>query len=317
MKRIMMIVGNGLSIGLRNWVTPQLEKWNPQLPLQWDLCTPGKPQVNLIQSLPQFYEVISSLRQKEPNLSNFDIFKRSLQLTNCGSSQSFNQAMLEAEMRHFLAIAYSHFQLQVDRIDLNSWPWFKWISTYGKFVQGVVSLNYDLVLESCMLQAGVSVRRLGIGSEMTGVPILKPHGSIDFDIQGITCPVDYPMKNIILRNDCPLRCLKRVELLEPRTEADIVLPNEYSSQLDYQWIKPGYDWFRLIGHQITHCIIIGISYWNCDRAEIDYILSSLSPRTKVIVANPSPPPYQMSKLRKRFHRVKIWRNGPEELANGV
>ena len=314
MKRIAMIAGNGLSMDLRKWAAPQLEKWNPQSPLQWDLYTPGKLNVPLLQSLPQFAGVISSLRQEEPDMSDFDIFKRSLRLVKIEGTRSFNQGILEVEMQHFLAIAYSYFQLQVDQINLNSWPWFKWINTYGNNIQGIVSFNYDLVIESSLRQSGVSVKRFGVRSEVAGVDTLKPHGSIDFDIEGIVCPVGYPMNNVISRNNCPLKHLERDEFLNPRTEADIVLPNEYSSQLNLQWVKPGFDWFHLAGPEFTHCIIVGLSYWNCDRPEIDYLLNSLSTRTKMIVANTSPSPLLMAKLRKKFHKVKVWKNGPEDLA---
>lgn len=318
MRNILLIVGNGLSMDLRKWASPQLEEWNPQYPLQWDVNTPGNSEVPFLESLPLLTAVITSLRQDNPDISDFDIFKRGLQLTKDNGAPLFSQLMLAAEMEHYLAVAYSHFQLEVDKININSWPWLKWLNTYGKNVQGVVSFNYDLVLESALNQSGVSVARFGVKSEVSGVPTLKPHGSIDFRTEGISAPMGYPLKNIFRKNNSPLKTLEKNELLEPRLEVNIVLPNEYSPQLNYQWVKPGYDWVRSAGPRFTHCIIAGLSHWDCDRSEIDFLINSLSSRTKLIVANPSPPHYLMSILRKKFeHKVKVWRNGPEDFASSI
>jgi len=313
MKSILMIVGNGLSLDLRKFVAPQLEKWNPTYPLQWDLYTPGNLAVSWLQSLPKLNKIISSLRQKEPKISDFAIFNKSLQFAKCNSGPRFDKALLEAEMQHFLAIAFSYFQLEVDKINFDSWVWNEWFNTYGRHIQGAVSFNYDLVLESAMKQSGLSVRRFGVVSESQGVYVLKPHGSIDFDINGIVVPVEYPIQIACIRNNSPLKHLKRSELLEPRTEADIVLPYEYSTQLDYQWIKPGYDWIQQNGAIFTHCIIVGLSYGKCDRREIDFILNSLSTKTRIIVVNPKPSRDLMNKLKEKFDKITKWKNEPKDL----
>lgn len=320
MKSILMIVGNGLSMDLRDWAKPQLENWNPAMPLQWDLYTPGNLDVPWLQSLPQFERIISSLRQETQDMPDFDIFEKSLHLANRNCALFNPLPLLEAEMRlvaemqHFLAIAYSYFQIQVDKINLSSWPWVKWFNAYGKNIRGAVSFNYELVLESALRQTCVSVQRFGLKSELIGIPVLKPHGSIDFETAGIRSPAKYPMGAPRLRNDFPIKLLERAKLLKPRIEADIVLPYEYSTQLNYQWVKPGYNWFRSNGNTFTHCIIVGLSYWSYDRPEIDCLLDSLSNETKLIVANIDPPSDLMNKLRKEFSDVKVWENGPKNLS---
>lgn len=318
MRNILLIVGNGLSMDLRKWASPLLEEWNPQYPLRWGVNTPGNSEVPFLESLPLFKEVITSLRQENPDISDFNIFKRGLQLAKGNSSQLFNRLLLSAEMEHFLAVAYSHFQLEVDRINVNSWPWLNWFDTYAKNIQGIVSFNYDLILESALRQSGVSVRRFGVNSELSGVPMLKPHGSIDYRTEGISVPMRYPLKSVFPKNNSPLKVLEKNELLTPRPDVNIVLPNQYSPQINLPWVKPGYDWVRSVGPKFTHCIIVGLSHWDCDRPEIDYLLNSLTSQAKLIVANPTPSPYLISMLKKKSdHKVKVWRNGPEDFASSI
>jgi len=311
MHRIGLIVGNGLPIDLRGFLSPSLEVWDPQHPLDWQLWTPGKRDTHLLKSLPGFAKAIEEIKQMEGGFSDFDIFDRILQRLTRTPDPDFERALLEAEVRHFLAIAYSHFQLQVDSLDIEGWPWLTWIRGSKAELVGVVSFNYDLIIERALEDAGLRFHRFGVRLEDTGIPILKPHGSIDFDVEEIRMPVKYPLQNVALRNDFPLRRLDRIEFLQPRTEADIVLPNEYSPQANFQWIRPGYKWFQEIGSSLTRCIFMGLSYWECDRPEIDFLLGTLRADTELIVANPDPPPAFLNMVKERFQKVKVWRNGPE------
>lgn len=312
MHRIGFVVGNGLPIDLRGFLSPSLKEWDPQHPLDWQLWTPGKPDTPLLKSLQRFAKAAEEIKQMEGGLSDFDIFDRILQRLTRTSDPDFERAALEAEVRHFLAISYSHFQLQVDSLDIEGWPWLTWIRDSKAELVGVVSFNYDLIIERTLEEAGLRFRRFGVRLEDTGIPILKPHGSIDFDVEGIRMPVGYPLQNVALQNDFPRRRLNRMELLQPRTEADIVLPNEYSPFADFQWVAPGYQWFQEIGSSLTRCIFMGLSYWKCDRPEIDFLLGTLrADTTELIVANREPPPSFLDMVEERFRKVKVWRNGPE------
>jgi len=215
MHRIGLIVGNGLPIDLRGFLSPSLEVWDPQHPLDWQLWTPGKRDTHLLKSLPGFAKAIEEIKQMEGGFSDFDIFDRILQRLTRTPDPDFERALLEAEVRHFLAIAYSHFQLQVDSLDIEGWPWLTWIRGSKAELVGVVSFNYDLIIERALEDAGLRFHRFGVRLEDTGIPILKPHGSIDFDVEEIRMPVKYPLQNVALRNDFPLRRLDRIEFLQP------------------------------------------------------------------------------------------------------
>jgi hypothetical protein len=41
------------------------------------------------------------------------------------------------------------------------------------------------------------------------------------------------------------------------------------------------------------------------------LLGTLAADTELIVANPDPPPAFLNMVKKRFRKVKVWRNGPE------
>lgn len=255
------------------------------------------------------------IKQNGNNLNDFDIFKLIVSHIDSSFTNKYEKTILETEVQHFLAIAYSHFQLKVDSRRLELWPWGEWLKPIKRYLVGAVSFNYDLVLENTFKIASISYRRIGINAETIGIPILKPHGSIDFEIDGLFAPVGYPLRNAVSRNNYPLRSLGINELLEPRTEVDIVLPNEYSTLLNFQWIAPGYNWFEKIGTSLTHCVFIGLSYWECDRPEIDFLLNCLANETKVIIANPYPPDDFVRAVQNKFETSEIWLDGPESLAN--
>lgn len=316
MYRVGLVAGNGLCIDLRRFLCPSLERWDTQKPLDWRLLTPGKQDTSLFKSLPRFAKAIEKTKQEEKKLSDFDIFDRISRHLARNSplnfEEAFEKAALEEEMRHFLAIAYSHFQLHVDSHDIEGWSWLTWLRKSKRALVYIISFNYDLVLERALDKSGVQFRRFGVRKENTGILMLKPHGSIDFDVEGINMPVGYPLENVASKNNFPLRCLDESELLQPRTEVDIVLPKEYSPYLDFQWVGPGYKCFNEIGFSLTQCIFAGLSYWECDRQEIDFLLESLAPDVELIVANPKPPTEFLAKAEGKFQKkVRIWKDGPE------
>ena len=87
-------------------------------------------------------------------------------------------------------------------------------------------------------------------------------------------------------------------LLEPRTEADIVLPMEFSPQLDLTWVRQGYDTMANMARTIDTCIIVGLSYQPCDRKEIDSILQEVPSSTQILLVNPTPNPTFETRLRE-------------------
>lgn len=261
-----------------------------------------------MERLPRLGSAVARIRVHSPGLPDFDIFRLLLEET---VGDSLEHAMLKCEIQHFLAGAYSQFQSVVDRIDLTPWRWSQWISAAIGDISCIVSFNYDLILERTLEHAGTTYRRLGVASERTGLCVIKPHGSIDFEIHGIKVPVGYPLKNAVLHNDAPLRALSANELLSPRTEVDIVVPTEYSPFLQFQWVAPAYTWFASRAKELTHCFFVGLSYWECDRPELDFLLDALSPDACVVIANPDPPQAFCDAVARKFARYDVWKHGPD------
>ncbi|SDF75936.1 hypothetical protein [Sporolituus thermophilus] len=312
-QRIGLIVGNGMALSLRQFLSPRLDEWDPRCPLSWQLATPGKPWFPLLQSLPRFAAAIRLVHNQSRADEDFKVFAAILHHLDEYMPLTSEQFVLKAEMRHFLAIAYSHFQLAVNQFPFQGWPWLEWIGAVKDDLVGAVSFNYDLILEKTLAQVGASFRRFGLVEEKEGVPIVKPHGSIDFEVSGDVQPVEYPITKLITYTNKPRRRLRDEELLRPRAEVDIVLPQEQSPFLDYQWVAPGYHWFSSIGPLLTKCLLIGLSYSSADRPEIDYLLECLSPETEVIIANPHPPAALLTAARRRGRFVTVWSTGPQRL----
>jgi hypothetical protein len=124
----------------------------------------------------------------------------------------------------------------------------------------------------------------------------------------------YPLMNWNALNDTPLIRLTPLSWVQPRRESAVVLPSETSPNIDLQWVKPGYAYFRhTIAKEIRYCIFIGVSYWRCDRAEMDFILESLDRNTTVVSANPHPDPDFVTKVASFGLMHTQWWPDPEPL----
>jgi hypothetical protein len=99
--------------------------------------------------------------------------------------------------------------------------------------------------------------------------------------------------------------------LQTDQKAAWVQVSEYSPFTDFQWVAPSYQWFQEIGPSFTRRIFMVLSYWKCDRPEIDFLLRTLSADTELIVANPDPPAAFLDTVEETFPKVKVWRNRPE------
>ena len=169
----------------------------------------------------------------------------------------------------------------------------------------IISFNYELVLENALKKANIPYRRVGLYEEDKGIAILKPHGSIDFDVLGINVPLSLPINSYKDRNDMPIRKIEENNLITRRCECDIILPLEESYQKEYQWIKPGYDELSKYGNQIDNLIICGMSYWECDKEEIDYILDSTSKDAFITIVNKVENPELIKKIYSKFDKNKV------------
>lgn len=301
--KTMLIVGNGLAIDLCGH-HKILGNWNPSAPMTWDLPSVDRSVDRLVDCFPRLWAKVQAQKETSPNISDFEIFKVLLAQLPSHSDFlfKFEEQILRSEMRHFLAISYSYFQLFLDPFDINDWTWAQYLQSISIDLVAVFSFNYDLIVESALK----TFRYQNF--------LAKPHGSIDVapGHRAIVAPTGYPLKNFIDLNDLPIRILDRSNLLQPRIEADIVLPTESSPYLKYQWVNPRYKDFRKnVAKDVERCIIAGISYWACDQPEIDFILDSLSPGTEIVIANPNPNKDLLTKAAS-VGDVLEWNNGPSD-----
>lgn len=306
---ISLIVGNGLSISYGHY-SGLASKWDTQEPISWDISCPVIGNGNgFLNSLPS----LKKLTEKYRKITSFDIFSKALDKEVCRDLGVCNRkATLEA--RHFLTIAFSKYALEQKMVleGNRSWPWYNWIRNHKNEIRSVFSLNYDLLLESVFDDLRKQYFSLQVNHHGYGIPFVKPHGSVDFELapNTISCPVSYPLAGFIDLNNTPIIRLKKENLIYPRLQPLCIIPNEANRYLNYQWVAPANEWFNKELSSCTHCVFIGVSYFPCDRPEIDNIIDSLPSSAQIIVANPCPPKNFMEKVKGR--PVLLWNshNGP-------
>ena len=240
-----------------------------------------------------------------PNTRDFDIIQNFVK--NYQEDNQSNQ-WKHCELRHYLSLAYSYANDIVLDQWKKHWRWEAWINENYSRIGGVVSFNYDLVIETILNRLSLKYHRIGSTEEdkPTGIPIFKPHGSCDFDIsnRAIAMPPQVRLRNLTFLNEFIINGRGRVgivpkeKLLEPRTEADIVLPLEFSPQTQLTWVRQGYETVRQIAETVDTCIVIGISYQPCDRQEIDSIIDAIPANTTFLLIDPQSNAEFEGKLRR-------------------
>lgn len=306
--RIAIVVGNGLSISF-GYYSKLINHWDTQRPLSWKIKCPQRNDL-LLDNLPNF----KHLTRVFTDLPDFDIFLK-LQDEDTCESLGINIKDCQIEARHYLTIAFSNFTTEQMNSFSKDWPWYKWLLLHRENITCALSLNYDLLLERCFDEMKLLYNSHQINGHNHGIPLAKPHGSVDFEIRGIVAPVSYPLRGRIDMNDTPIHRLKTSELLYPRTQPLCIIPNEHNKYQYFQWATAASNAFNQELKSCTHCIFIGISYFECDRPEIDAIVDRLPIEAEIIIANPKPPQEFLNKLSGK--PVMLWESndGPVS-ANG-
>lgn len=312
--KIAVVAGNGLSMSFGHH-SRLSEEWNTQEPLSWPIKCPEQ-QHDFLDSLPRL-KTLYEYYKEEPD---FDIFAKAIDKNIC-NLHKLDDFITPLEARHFLTIAFSCYtNQQVLKLNENkNWAWYKWFKLHSENIIGTFSLNYDLLLESIFDSLGKVYNSLQVNHHGYGIPFVKPHGSVDFEIHpnSISYKASYPLINFVDLNKTQIIRLDQKELIYPRSQPLCIVPNESNKYSDYPWVQRANQKFNAEVAGCTHCIFIGISYFECDRLEIDAILDVLPKQAQVIVANPNPPAAFIEKLEGRA--VMIWDSydGPVDKNNNL
>ena len=294
------MVGNGLTLDLIASVCPTLwANWHPSRPLSWDVrVEDGRPAR---ECLPKFFAEVDAVRGDDPAASDFTLIDRVAGIVeerrrsaDAIDSQESNKdrhaaALVDTELRHFLGLAYSALDLQLaEHCPMAGWRWMKYLERLGDRLLAVMSFNYETALERLMSAAGLEFFHCGIEPQH-GLPLGKPHGSIDYAMQqnvvvGFT--PTYPTTIAMSAMNVPMVRLGAADLFRPRLHVEVVSPLAASKIRNYQWVRPIFDAFRQLGPAIERCVLLGVSGWPVDQPELCDVLRVLNPATEVVVANP-------------------------------
>lgn len=279
--RIALVVGNGLSMSYGKF-SGLSEKWDSQYPLDWNVECPqnGGPLLDQLPTLKQ-------LKNTFTHLNDFEVFKKLQALEECEKlGISTFKGLIEA--RHYLTIAFSKLAtLQIQNFNKN-WGWFKWLAIHKENLSCATSLNYDLLLEHCLDELHILYTYHETLGHHYGIPISKPHGSVNFEMRGIVSPTAYPLINWIDLNDMPMYKIDNDNLLKVRLEPLCIAPNEINKYLKHHWVTSIKNSFLTQLNQCTHCLFIGISYFECDRHELNEIIKAIPKNAEIIMVNPTP-----------------------------
>jgi hypothetical protein len=116
---------------------------------------------------------------------------------------------------------------------------------------------------------------------------LSFHGSINYRLVGIEIAgAEYLARNI----NAPIKVVQELEALGGGENIlpDIVLPGEATRIRHYRSVWPGFEMFKHLGAEFDYLIVTGLSYWDCDRREIDELLQCVSRDAKIIIVHPNP-----------------------------
>lgn len=296
---VALIAGNGLAIDLAS----EYGLWAPSEPLRFKFDMPGgRPWRDVLP------EMAALVPHDAPNS-----FAALQALPLQGNYR------LDAEARHFLALAYSNFDQTIQPQMLTRWKWGRWLRQHQNNLQSIVSFNYETSIERALGNVvGRTIWNTCVQNRpASSYPLLfKPHGSVDF-VMAPGCIAGwepaYPLNNVCALNNTPIVQCSRAETLQARLEAFTILPGELSPYRNFQWVAPLYNGWPKLAASITHCVVAGISYWECDRPELDFLLSSLPKHAKVIIANPAPSGDLLSFVQRTGCPYSVWESGPQRI----
>ncbi len=196
------------------------------------------------------------------------------------------------------------------------WPWTQWLCRYAYAVDAAVSFNYEMLLE-VVLQNYSKLKLWGMTDEARSdrVLVFKPHGSIDYTTSTTTWKdVSLPTDRYLAYSNSDMRLMMPGELRDVRPQPFAILPTEASHFVEHWQFQMCFDrWKTTIAPRLTHVVIVGLSYSLCDRSEIDELLSAVSPRAKIVVADPYPSEDLKAMILESGRPYTQWLDGPKPL----
>lgn len=202
-------------------------------------------------------------------------------------------------LRQFLSLAYSKLYFGVNNFKYTNWKWYEWLNKNRQNLICSISLNYDLILETTFDELNHTYFRVGTNETFNGTMLLKPHGSIDFDFPNnfISIPKEERLQSTVSLNDGEyVQVINQDKFLEPRIQADIIPPTMYNFQKKLTWVNIQSQYYLNLSNDIQNFIIVGSSYWDVDRAEIDFYLENLPKNATVHIGTKEPHPDLIRKL---------------------
>ena len=315
-RNTLIIAGNGLSISLHHFANDQLRAWHPSKPLDWDVRNPNDAAMRLLDVLPNLDSALLALDRDRFD-SHFELLNH-INTEGLALITSQGNLRLKAELDQFLALSYANFDHHAAKVTTTDWEWSRYMSQHADEILGVLSFNYDLILERLLRESHISYFSPEVDgeSELVGIMLGKPHGSIDFEVspRAISIPAPaFPLRNYLVNNDTGLQRLPMDQLIRARAQYIVVPPSEASRIGDYQWVRPIFDWVVRCRPQIQRIVIVGLSYHPSDRIEVKRILESVNKTTEIVLCNPEVPKALIATLKKRgFHHRRYFSGAPTE-----
>lgn len=304
-KNSILIIGNGLTIDL---IESFKLNYDSRRPFDWDIFYQPEfsdKRVKFFNDAITMNNYISKHKKSIKGIEDYEIIEGFLNgLKSHPLEWSKAQQRLYIQFSNYFAIAYSHLQIDIDDVDITHWEYIEKFNKIKKSLIGIVSLNYDLLIERILTLIDEKYYRIGMDKNYGGLPLFKPHGSIDFDKALGSMNLDIEKGSLCFFNDFPFKSLDKDKWLVPRAEADIVLPTSYPLHTNISWVRKGYNWIQNNFHNAKKCYIFGLSYWSCDRPELNYMIDLLDQNCQIIIVNPNPSKPMLVKLYDKFNDVK-------------
>lgn len=300
-QKYFLMIGNGFT---RSYIKHCRININSSKPFDNPIDCPFSPKESLLDCLPELKR-LRTLYRNETDFGFMKIFANTfmtdlpkytksklLKIISTGERDKISEYTKEyrdfhrphCNLRQYLALTYYHYSKKIASQWKPNWIWENWIKNHCDDIVGVFDFNYDLTLEFVLSKLGLKYYRISTNEEKngTGIPIFKPHGSCDFDVneRGIRVHPKARLKNSVWYNETGLlKIIPDNELEIPRVEADIIIPHEKNTNLGLHWVDSGYVKLGNLIKQTDSCIITGIRYEEADRPEINYCISRMQPNS--------------------------------------